>query len=410
TVTAYNNGPVNILTDDCRAHWESVCKMASADIRNKYAGMLYYYRKRLREYISEDSSAAKAGSGISHSSFPSVKIPSEDRIGIPECPLDAGVDSGQRFDPKSKIDAFRGKLHDTKSLMTEWENTYKDLMGIVVDIDEQLSGYAGALGEKCGENIGEHKKAEKEWNSKIYAADRSELPDSSALAKEKKEILESLSCTEMTPSLNFQDQLNMEDSLREGNSNIRHYIGCIQAAKSGAFLLLVLLLTIMVVIHYSVLQPYNFTAFDSLLFMAAYIVCSAVLMLCSWTFPMRFYRKKIRKCLDELKEEMSRKIEGYFKRAKQFRDYTNAINRLDYIDRYLSFAQSEKSIEQTVRNAKNWHKEEANKHLKNLGYFDSLISTCHENDEVPHKIYRVPSADAGHIDDIYKCSLYWPQI
>lgn len=401
------------LSELCRSHWKKILALDDSEIQKRYARMLYQYRERLQKYVADEDDGR--GTTEVESTLPECILPSDDDIGIGDSIFETDNSFKKaKNDPKKQIQQFRHSLSPIGTMMSRWESTYKRLKKGLSEIDEGLKAYASDLGNVYNEELKKRKDVENTWKNTAFLEDSRTKQEIEQLKSEEKELLDKMNQPQMTPSLQFQDQLNMETSLEQENLNITHYIRCIQSVSVRNFLLLILLIVGMVAIHYFSLQPYNFNAIETALYFLKYIGISAGCMFFTWMLPIQYYERKIRQCLIELEKEMDKYITGYFDRAKQFHEYINLLNRLDYVERHMKLKKGAVKTTEWIISARSWHINQAKVHLEKLKFFDGLTSTYeskNKENEVSNGdiLNAVPDITRNHVDDVMDNKLYWPQ-
>lgn len=140
--------------------------------------------------------------------------------------------------------------------------------------------------------------------------------------------------------------------------------------------------------------------------MLLYMATSVVLLLLCWNAPYFYFRRKIRKTLDYLKEQMQVYIIGYFEKAKNFTTYINTINELDALGVHIGkLEKCRKKYEEEIRKHL-WHKVQIEEHIRKSGHFDNMVSALSSAD-----IAKCVSEDCElNMDEgVLNNCLYWPQ-
>ncbi len=405
---------VNVsLSELCKQHWKSVVSMKDDQIRERYSKMLYLYKNKLQDYANRES--AGTGVGTVEAILPDSIIPNDKEISV-NSDMFEGEQTQQdaKNDPKKQLEEFKHGLALNGKLMEKWETTYKSLRDSISELDEKLKKYAADLGEVYNQELKKRKEIEESWNNNVYLENETTKSEVDWLVSEERKLLRKMDQPQMTPTLQFQDQLNMEAALDQENLNITHYISCIQSVTAKGFLLLLLFIIGIITFHYIVLQPYNLSSSDSGLCVLMYLLFTSVLMFFTWISPIRHYKQKIIQCLSHLDTKMDKYITGFFDRAKQFHEYINLINRLDYIERHLRLKRKAVKTTQWIISARAWHINQAKAHLEKLGFFDGLISTYHPDMDKTESndnelMDSIPEITKDHVDDVFQSKLYWPQ-
>lgn len=401
------------LTEMCAVHWRKIAGTDDSVIREKYAKMLTEYQNRLNVYIANAPSGSFTFT--SESTLPKSTVPSDDDISITESIFESeGAKRSKQIDPKALVKNFKNKLSPVSTLLGRWESTYKQISDIFGKLEYSLEEYSDQLAKEYTQKLEIRKKDEREWHKKSYAEDENTQREIEELTLKEGKLLDKMNEPQMTPSLGFQDQLNMETALEQENYNIKHYIKCMQSVSVKNFFLLILLLIGLVSVMYALLQPYDFQSTTTALYFAGYIGACLVLMLFTWRLPLNYYRRRLHNCLTNLEKEMDKYITGYFDRAEQLHEYINSINALDYIERHLHLKKRAVKTTKWIVNARNWHIGQAMEHLKKLAFFAGLMSTykpSHSYDGSENKLTDIgPAISRDHIDDVIDSKLYWPQV
>ncbi len=400
------------LTETCAAHWKQIVDMDDNKIQKKYAKMLSDYRDRLSIYVS--NSEEGYATSDTESTLPESIIPSDDDISDNDSIFEnENAKRSKKIDPKELIRDFKSKLSPVSTLLGRWEATYKQVSKIFSQLGDSLEEYSTLLGNKYSEKLERRKAEERTWHRKAYVEGPTTKQELDKLSMQEKTLLTKMDQPQMTPSLCFQDQLNMETALEQEDHNIRHYIKCMQSVSVKNFFLLIILLLGFVVLLYSLLQPYNFASTTTALYFAGYIGASCVLMLFTWRMPLNYYKRKVNYCLVQLESEMDKYITGYFDRAKQLHEYINLINKLDYIERHIHLKKRAVRTTEWVVNARTWHINQAKIHIEKLEFFAGLTATYKQSqslaDSDNNGFENGPTISRDHVDDVIDNKLYWPQ-
>lgn len=406
-------GGVASLSERCRNHWNAVKAIPNDDIRSRYGKQLYFYKRTLEGYVNRES--VSAVDGITHTPLPESDVPADGEIGIKGSSFEEDLGSiAVQAHPREQISKFRSTFSPSSDLMSKWKKTYDCLENSVSEIDASLKLYAAQLGEKYNEEIQKRKKEEDAWENQTYLKEKNTEEEIDRLTAEEKKLLKIMELPQMTPKLQFQDQLNMKTALDQENQYITQYIKCIESVCTKSFLLLLVFLLGVVALHYIVLQPYNFRSSATTLYTLIYLLCAGGIMFFAWKIPLNYYKRKIIRCLDQLEDEMDKYVKGFFERAKQFKTYINTLNKLDYVERHLRLKRNAVKTERKIVSAKSWHRNQAEEHIQKLKFFNGIITSFHpsqyEVETFEDKIIvPKPEITKDHVDDLYQCSLYWPQ-
>lgn len=401
---------VTQLTETCAAHWKQIIKTDNGKIQNKYAKMLSNYRERLSAYIANSESSYLTSD--TESTLPESIVPSDDEISV----VDSIFESEKRsndVDPKALVSDFKNKLFPVNTLPDRWKWTYEQISRVFSRLEESLKEYSNTLWQNYAQILEKRKKEERVWHNGAYVESISTKQEIRDLSDEESSLLIKMNQPQMTPSLSFQDQLNMETALEQKNQSIRHYIKCMQAVSGKGFILLIILVLGVVTLLYGILQSYNFESTTTAMYHVGYIGLSFILMLFTWKLPLNYYEKKVQSCLSELEREMDKYIKGYYDRAKQIHEYINLVNKLDYIGRHLRLKKKAVKTTEWIIKARTWHINQAKHHIEKLGFFDGLTGTYKTSqsfdESINNGLENEPTISRDHVDDVIDNKLYWPQ-
>ena len=219
-------------------------------------------------------------------------------------------------------------------------------------------------------------------------------------------LLDKLKKPQMNPSLTFQDQLNFEHTLEQCNLEVSFFVKCHKMVKLLNFLLLILAGGGIFCLHYVIMQGYLFSDVEKLSAFLLYIGAAFILFLTSWRAPYCYFKKKIKRALDELKKKMEVFICGYFEKAENFQDYINTINELDAVTAYIDRLQAIKESASVTSRRQLWHTVQIREHLRKSGYFDSLMYSLDYSGDYRS---RHESVELDEKQDVIHNRLYWPQ-
>ena len=399
------------LSELCKSHWESISKISDADIKSQYSQMLYEYRARLQDYVAEEEDGA--GSHETGTLLPAFEKPGDNDISVENMFETKDGCEKVTMNPKQMIKEFREHLMPVSTMLGRWESVSGSIKESLKNLGSNLAEYSDSLGRIYKENLEKRKNEEESWHNKNYIADKDTETDIKQLTEMEKNILVSMGDPQMTPSLRFQDQLNMETALEKNSAEIVHYIRCMQSVSGKNFILLILMLVGMAAFHFAILQPYDFNEWMSTVYYFAYLGICAVLMLFTWLMPISHYKKKVDNSLTVLEKEMDNYISGYFDRAEQLKMYINRVNQLDYLERHLRLKKRAVVTSEWLTAAHRWHLSQAKNHLKKLEFFSGLIGLYHPDNSQPVKpsngMNMNPVITVQHVDDVFENRLYWPQ-
>lgn len=409
---AVGMGKAMSLTEMCAAHWQQIIEMDDSIIQRKYAKMLSDYRERLSIYIANSEEGCVTSD--TESTLPESIVPSDDEISVTDSIFESeSFKRSQKVDPKALVRDFKNKLSPVSTLLGRWEAAYRQISKVFSQLGESLEEYSNMLGQNYAEKLERRKAEERTWHRRAYVEGPSTKKEIEYLSSQESSLLIKMNQPQMTPTLSFQDQLNMETALEQENNNIKHYIKCMQAVSVKGFFLLIILILGLVALLYGLLQPYNFESTTTVMYFSGYIGVAFILMLFTWRLPLNYYRKKVHLCLTQLEREMDKYITGYYDRAKQLHEYINLINKLDYIERHLHLKKRAIKTTEWVVNARTWHINQAKIHLAKLEFFVGLTGTYKPSQTLDESsnngLENGPTISRDHVDDVIDNNLYWPQ-
>ncbi|MBE6974011.1 MAG: hypothetical protein E7436_00745 [Ruminococcaceae bacterium] len=388
----------------CADNWTAVWN--DPTLEQQYAAMLARYQIRLRH--AADALETPTEAPNSTRALPDENIPANDAITSSETMFSSNDPRRQGTNMKDVLQRFLGRRFSVSKLVSEWDAVYTHLRRSLEQMDHELRVYAEDLSRQYSMILEKRKQESVAWRTNTYVADAHTEKNISRIGYEQEERLQALKSPHMTPTLSFQDQLNMENSLEQANQSIRFYLGCMSNLTPLNYLGLVLTCAGLGILHYTVLQPYVLQDAQTLPFYLMYAGILALQMLLCWRIPYRYYRKKLKKEIRGLQADMDLYISGYFDRAKQFSTYINLLNQLDYLTRYHRLLKRAFHTTHRLSQGYLWHKVQINNHLTKLHFFQGLIALSSETDagSDPHILPRV---QGDHVGDVVDSPVYWPQ-
>lgn len=401
-MTVDTDDPANMSTLINR-NWDAAFEDRGTEKR--YANMLSAYQKRLKQARTDlDNYKLEY---FAAEPLPKVEYPSENEIKYKD-------NNGSIEDDPTEINDFKQALESFKSncsgddAVKKWEGVYQNFKQRLSDLDRRLEQYAQRLSSDYSKEIDKRNKLFKPLFLLHHTADEHTQSELDELKLERENIYRKLKSPKMNPSLRFQDQLDMERSLEEENQNIRYYLKCKNSGRFINFLMLVIFVFVLIVLHYSVLQPYVFVNVNMAFQFMIYAGVLFILMLGTWNVPSSFFRKKIQDSVKRLEENADNYIKAYAEKKENFRVYINLLNRLDYVAR--SYRLRDFALEETVSFTKgcHWHMIKIEDHLKKLKYFDGLISVS-DMDLFDYSQYNIQVIDNNRVVDLIDCLIYQPE-
>lgn len=392
------------LAQRCENNWKQVWQ--DAKLEHRYATMLRAYQFRLNaasaglERPDFQTTAAK--------DLPDEKIPADHAIVCTDG-IFADPDARQNgSDLKHIIGQFVENHFSLRSVQRDWADAYTRSKQLLEKMDYALKDYAENLSRQYSAALEQRKQDSIAWRNSFYMSNPDTENDISRLAYERDQRLQQLKNPHMTPSLSFQDQLNMENALEQGNLTIKFYTQCLSTVNAIGFFILLAVCALFCFAHYSFLQPYVFQAKDTMLSYLIYLAGIVLLMLLCWAMPYEYFRRKLISRIKALQADAEKYINGYYAKAEQFCTYINLLNQLDYITRYHRLLCQAHNASHKLSQGYLWHKVQVRRHLNKLQFFQGLM----ELGDAPEEDYDdkiIPAIDGDQVSDIIDSQIYWPQ-
>lgn len=394
------------LSQRCAQNWKTI--WSDPNLEQRYANMLRRYQHRL--HLAADDLERSGVISASAQKLPEEKIPEENAIVSTDNIFSNPDPNKQGSDLRKILDGFLRGSFSIKTVRSEWSAVYKRIKGALERMDHELKVYAEGLSRQYAVILEERKRDTVAWKNNYYTAEKDTENDIHRLEYEREQLLQKLKSPHMNPSLNFQDQLNMENSLEQGNLNIEFLLNCLSTVTAANFLGLVGLCALLCFLHYTVLQPYALQGVNTLMYYLLYLAAVLVLMLLCWALPYQHFRKKLKACIRSLQRDMDTYISGYFKKAEYFCEYINLLNRLDYINRYHRLLLKAYDASHRLSQGYLWHKVQVREHLAKLQFFQGLIDIGEDTkeDAADHK-QSLPNVEGERVSDVIDSPIYWPQ-
>ena len=393
------------LVQRCTDNWQRIWQ--DDTLEQRYADMLLSYRARLNAAASElESPKYQVPSA---KSLPVEAIPAEDAISSEE-----GFGSEKSSQDQSKdLKAVFGKVLEKNrmslsSMHSDWKEAYTHARQVLDQMEYKLKTHAETLSRQYAAALELRKQDSLAWRTGFYVSAPDTEADISRLSYEREQRLQQLKSPQMSPSLSFNDQLNMEEALEKANSSIELYLRCLKAVTAGNFLLLILTGVVMSFGHYTFLQPYVFGEAQTAACYFAYLAAILILMLLCWVLPHNYFRRRLKSRILSLQEDVDKYISGYYVKAEQFTTYINLLNQLDYINRYHQLLVRAHTATHKLSQGYLWHKVQVRQHLSKLQFFQGLVDLGRYSDEANAESF-VPGIDGDQVCDFVDSQLYWPQ-
>lgn len=393
------------LAQRCKENWEAVWH--DTTLEQRYSTMLRQYQATLHN-AQTDLERPKFSSPTAKT-LPEEDIPRERELFYTEGIFSSNDPEKQGIDLRNILEKFISNKFSVRSMMQDWDGVYQRLKKSLDRMDYELKCYAEDLSHQYSAVLDERKRDTSAWKNSFYIAQPGTEKQIRHLEYERDQRLRQLKSPHMTPSLKFQDQLNMENELEQQNLNIRFFIRCIRNVTAVNFLLLVIVAIALTLVHYTLLQPYVYQTGTALGWYVAYLGILFALMLLFWRMPYLYFRRKIKTCIVRLQQAMDKYIKGYFEKADQFGHYINLLNQLDYITRYHRLLQQAHRTTNRLAQGYLWHKVQVQHHLDKLQFFQGLIelSDVTDIDENSHR--NIPAINGDRVNDVIDSPIYWPQ-
>lgn len=404
TVPADGDRGKTTLSQRCSANWAQV--WSDSELEHRYATMLQGYRQRLTTAAMElERPSFTLGE---ERTLPTLSIPADNAITCDDSVFFDDQPRENGTDLQKILDDFLENRLSIRTMDSAWADTYGKCRLFLEKMDYALLDCAESLSRQYSAALEQRKKESILSRTALYTATADTEKEISRLDHERNRRLEQLKSPHMTPSLSFQDQLNMQNSLEQGNRTIRFYIRCISAMTALNFLALLLACALACFGHYTFLQPYVFQFGESLMHYLVYLAAILVMMLLCWAMPYRYFQRKLRKCIKQLQEDADKYIAGYYTKAQHFRTYINLLNQLDYITRHHRLRSSACDTSHRLSQGYLWHKVQIRQHLQKLQFFRGLIELGDVPQIDPAEQVR-PAIDGNKVCDVIDSPVYWPR-
>jgi len=395
------------LAQRCERNWNQVWNDSALELR--YADMLRRYQQRLNIAANElenPGMIAPASAQI----LPKENVPGDQAIVSNEGAFAANDPDKQGSDLRKILGIFLNNSFSVKTVKNQWKAVYQRIKKTLDQMDHELKSYAEDLSRQYATALEQRKRESAVWKANFFTAQKDTPKDISRLEYERDQRLQQLKNPHMNPTLSFQDQLNMENSLEQGNLNIEFLLRCLSAVTALNFLCLVGICALLCFLHYTVLQPYVFQGLNSMVYYLIYLAATLVFMLFSWGLPYQHFRKKLKKCIVSLQQDMEKYISGYFEKAEQFCTYINLLNQLDYINRYHRLLCQAHDATHKLSQGYLWHKVQVRNHLAKLQFFQGLIELSDVTlDGSSGNEQSLPNISGTSVSDVVDSPIYWPQ-
>ena len=388
------------LREQSRKNWARANN--DTGIQQRYGMMITEYKSRLQTALREMT--RRGGKSGGDMPAPSYSPPERLQGSRGLKPKDQEI-YRKEFD--EILQQFLKDSINRKLAESSWKKTYQGMKDKLERMDEELQLYARDFSARYKSQLEDRK------TKKVYREDKGadysqeDVDDKIEAYKQRRtKLLDKLKKPQMNPSLTFQDQLNFEHTLEQCNLEVSFFVKCHKMVKLLNFLLLILIGGGIFCLHYIIMQGYLFSDVEKLSAFLLYIGAAFILFLTSWGAPYCYFKKKIKRALDELKKKMEVFIRGYFEKAENFQDYINTINELDAVTAYIDRLQAIKESASVTSRRQLWHTVQIREHLRKSGYFDSLMYSLDYSGDYRS---RHESVELDEKQDVIHNRLYWPQ-
>lgn len=392
------------LAHRCSNNWNKI--WADTQLEQRYADMLREYQIRLNGAAQELEGHNLCPSAAS--ALPEEDIPDDDAITCDDGIFSEKDPGEQKNNLKLILKDVIEKRFSLRTIEAEWNKAYNSCKELLANLEYALENYAESLSRQYAVTLEKRKKDSVLWRKGVFIAGPDTEKDISHISHQKDLRLQQLKTPRMNPSLNFQDQLNMENSLEQGNLVVQHYIRCLRAITAGNFLLLIGICALMGFVHYTFLQPYALQSMSTVIYYLMYLGAVLVLMLLCWTLPYNYFKRRLKLCIARFQADTEAFINGYYTKAEQFGQYINLLNQLDYLTRYHRLLVRAHRTTHQLSQGYLWHKVQVRNHLSKLQFFHGLIELGNVSPDAVAGNF-LPEMDGARVSDYIDSQLYWPQ-
>ena len=335
------------------------------------------YARRLRSYearlLSQQNSLERPYvDRLQVSNLPKRNKPAPDAIDVRDSNLSTDMNDRSGNALKETLKDFR-RVRWASRKKDAWTETVGRINRAVETMSRDLQNYASELSTIYSGTLEERGSQFRILRLTHYKADRQTAREAAAVEHERELLLTELKGPTMNPSLQFQDQLNMENVLRQTDQDVAFYTGCMKKIHFTAFAGFFLSVALLTLLHYSFLHMPVFRNSQRILVWVIYCTLILLFMLAAWRRPYHYYNGKIEKCLKKLEEAMDTYISGYYDKARNFRAYINELNQLDECTRYLRLLTETNNESMLQARLYLWNKVQVRLHLEKLSFFRGLF-------------------------------------
>lgn len=395
------------LAERCRRNWEAITE--DRDLERRYAAVLSAYERRLLDLSRELED--KKGASTGGAALPLKDIPADDGIKSFDEHFSTGQKNARDMSLVKDLDAYRDSCLRDLSRIQDWDGkdgVYSRLTNDLRSMEQDLNTYAGKLSRVYTENISARIKETADWDRTPYEIPEDLQERISAVRSEIDSRMKQLKEPETSASLRFQDQLNMTGALDRSSQSIRVLADRFRSLRAAAFLAVLAVSLCAFIAHYFILQNYVLDTYSDLMLSLGYIALVLLISLTAWGAARRTYSGKLKKEMQKLEDGIGEYLNGYFEKAKNFSEYVNLLNQLDYLQRYSGLLERVRTDGARMRQLLEWHKVQIKRHLDKVQAFHGLVQTVEPEYEAGDSTELIDALlKAG--EDVVGCTVYWPQ-
>jgi hypothetical protein len=391
------------LYQRCSDTWKQTVE--DRTFASSYARRLRLYEARL---LSQQNSLERPYvDRLQVSNLPKRNKPAPDALEVRDCNLSTDMNDRSGNALKETLKDFR-RVRWASRKKDAWTETVGRINRAVETMSRDLHNYASELSSIYSGTLEERGSQFRILRLTHYKADRQTAREAAAVEHERELLLTELKGPTMNPSLQFQDQLNMENVLRQLDQDVTFYTGCMKKIHFTAFAGFFLSVALLTLLHYSFLHTPVFRDSQRILVWVIYCTLILLFMLAAWRRPYHYYNGKIEKCLKKLEEAMDTYISGYYDKARNFRAYINELNQLDECTRYLRLLTETNNESMLQARLYLWNKVQVRLHLEKLSFFRGLFEygPVEASGEDTGAAFETPESRLDQ--DVIHNPLFWP--
>ena len=232
-----------------------------------------------------------------------------------------------------------------------------------------------------------------------------EMPLSEEELKDERVLAEQMNQYITTELPGYPAELKLRQELELLGKKIRRIGRLMKSMKPLAFLFTLLFALASIGIYYCILQNSVFNREKTWHIFGIYIGVSALLFFLSYYFVRSYYKKKIRKYLNQCFELVNDYLSDFISKAKEFESNMNSA--LDY---YCKVDENNKKIRARLEDAeyekrKQWHRLKINSILNNISFFDAFLGDTKPQNENGVPDLNLFEDDAAH-SEFYQMKIF----